>query len=105
MIGPMFPDKGEVFINDCTMKGPTSRYNEEPIEGSNQIRWFVWEYAKTVQELLARVLESGAMVSRPKMVLAMLCLQLLDAEVAIDGTHEVTAKLEKWPTCKNPTKV
>src|SRR5258708_14474371 len=35
-------------------------------------------------------------------------MQLLGAEVALDGahvSHEVTAKLAKWPTCKNPTKV
>ena len=35
-------------------------------------------------------------------------MQLLGAEVALDGAHvlhEVTAKLAKWPTCKNPTKV
>src|SRR5258705_2255591 len=35
-------------------------------------------------------------------------MQLLGAEVALDGahvSHEVTAKLAKWPTCKNPTEV
>ncbi len=42
------------------------------------------------------------------MVLATPRLQLLGAEVAIDGahvSHEVTTKLAKWPTCQNPTEV
>ncbi len=35
-------------------------------------------------------------------------MQLLGAEVALDRahvSHEVTAKLVKWLTCKNPTEV
>ena len=69
---------------------------------------FCWEYAKTVQELLVRVLESGATVSGSKMVLATPQLQLLGTEATLDRahiSHEVTAKLAKWPTCRNATKV
>ena len=42
------------------------------------------------------------------MVLATLRLQLLGMVVVLDGAHvlhEVTAKLAKWPTCRNPTEV
>src|SRR5260221_9301959 len=42
------------------------------------------------------------------MVLATPHLQLLGAKVTVDGahiSHEVTAKLAKWPTCRNPTEV
>src|SRR5258708_21947022 len=73
-----------------------------------QIRAFVWEYAKAVQELFMRVQESGATILGSKMVLATLRLQLLGVEVALDGAHvlhEVMAKLAKWPTCENPTEV
>src|SRR5258708_9712565 len=55
-----------------------------------------------------RVQASGATISGSKMVLATPRLQLLGAEVALDGahvSHEVTAKLAKWPTCRNPTEV
>src|SRR5258708_2948173 len=55
-----------------------------------------------------RVQASGATISGSKMVLATPRLQLLGAEVALDGAHvlhEVTAKLAKWPTCRNPTEV
>ena len=43
-----------------------------------------------------------------KMVLAMPRLQLLGTEVALDRahvSHEVTVKLAKWSTCRNPTEV
>ena len=102
MISAMYPKKAEVFIDDCTVKGPKSRYNGNTIHENEQIRIFIWEYAKAVQELLARVQESRATISGSKMVLATPLLQLLGAEVALDGTHishEVTAKLAKWPTC------
>ena len=69
-----------------------------------QIRKSRWEYALVVQELLARILESGATVSGTKIVLSTPELELLGAVVALDGahvSHKVTAKLAKWPTCKN----
>ncbi len=108
MIGTMYPDQAEVFIDDCAIKGPKSRYKENTIKGNEQIRVFIWEYAKAVQDLLARVQESGATISGSKMVLATPRLQLLGAEVALDRahvSHEVTAKLAKWPTCKTLTEV
>ncbi len=108
MIGSMYPEQSEVFIDDCAVKGPKSMYNGNMIPGNDQIRVFVWKYAKSVQELLARVLESGATISGLKMVLAMPRLQLLGAEVVIDRahvSHEVTAKLARWPVCKNPMEV
>ncbi len=108
MIGSMYPEQSEVFIDDCAIKGPKSMYNGNMILGNNQIRVFVWKYVKSVQELLVRVLESGVMISGSKMVLAMPRLQLLGVEVVIDGAHvlhEVTANLARWPVCKNPTEV
>src|SRR5260370_31724093 len=108
MIGTMYPDQAEVFIDDCAIKGPKSRYKENTIKGNEQIRVFIWEYAKAVQDLLARVQESGATISGSKMVLATTRLQLLGAEVALDGahvSHEVTAKLAKCPTSRNATEV
>ena len=104
----MFPQKVEVFINDVAAKGPQSRYDDDRLAGNEQIRVFIWEYAKTIQELLARILKSGATVSGTKIVLATPHLQLLGAEVLLDGahvSHKVTAKLAKWPFCKNPTEV
>src|SRR5258707_9486294 len=70
MIGAMYPKKAEVFIDNCAIKGPKSRYNGNTIHGNEQIRIFIWEYVKVVQELLARVQESRVTISGSKMVLA-----------------------------------
>src|SRR5258708_9222009 len=83
-------------------------FNGRTIAGNDEIWVFMWIYAESIQELLARVLESGATISRSKMVLAMPRLQLLGVEVVIDGahvSHEVTAKLARWPPCRNPMEV
>src|SRR5258705_2239311 len=99
MIGAMYPDQAEVFIDDCAVKGPKSMFDGRTIPGNHQIRVFVWKYAESIQELLARGLESGATISGSKMVLGTLRLQLLGAELAIDGahvSHDVTAKLATW---------
>ncbi len=37
MIGNMYPEKAEVFIDDCAIKGPKTRYNEETIPLNAQI--------------------------------------------------------------------
>src|SRR5258708_638265 len=105
MIGTMYPEQAEVFIDDCVVKGPKSMFSGSTIPSNDQIWVFVWKYARSIQKLLARVLESGVTISGSKMVLATPRLQLLGAEVAIDGahvSHEVTAKLARWPACRNP---
>ena len=108
MIEPMIPEKADVFIDDCALKGPKTSSQHEPIPENSQIRKFVWQYALNLQEMLARIFESGATVSGTKIVLATPCLAMLGAIVSIDGmhvSHEVTAKLKNWPPCRNPTEV
>src|SRR5258707_15366143 len=108
MIGTMYPEQAEVFINDCAVKGPKSMFGGSTIPGNDQIWVFVWKYVMSVQELLVRVLESGVTISGLKMVLATLRLQVLGVEVAIDRahvSHKVTVKLARWPACRNPTEV
>ncbi len=108
MIGTMYPEQTEVFIDDCVVKGPKSMFSGSTIPGNDQIWVFVWKYVMSIQKLLARVLESGATISGSKMVLVTPRLQLLGVEVMIDGahvSHKVTAKLARWPACRNPMEV
>src|SRR6266436_4421628 len=108
MVGPMIPNKADVFIDDCALKGPKNYYGHETTQENAHVRCFVWEYAHNLQELLARIQESGATVSGTKMILATPRLSMLGAVVSIDGmhtSHEVTAKISKWPSCKNPSEV
>ncbi len=108
MIEPMIPEIADVFINDCTLKGPKTLSQSEPIPENSQIRKFIWQYTLNLQEMLARILESGTTVSGSKIMLATPCLAMLGAIVLIDGmhiSHEVTTKLKNWPSCRNPTEV
>src|SRR5260221_559752 len=96
------------YRSTFVVKSPKSMFSRSTIPGNDQIQVFIWKYARSIQKLLARVLESGATISGSKMVLVTLRLQLLGAEVMIDGahvSHEVTAKLARWPACRNPTEV
>ena len=98
MIGTMYPEQAEVFIDDCVVKGPKSMFSGSTIPSNDQIQVFIWKYVMSIQELLARVLESGATISGSKMVLVTLRLQLLGVEVAIDRAHvlhKVTTKLAR----------
>ena len=70
MIEHMIPEKADVFIDDCTLKGPKMRSWDETIPENPCIRKFVWSYTQNLQELLARVHESGATVSGTKIILA-----------------------------------
>src|SRR5258707_5637277 len=38
MIGTMYPDRAEVFINDYAAKGPNMRYTEVTVPGDDRIR-------------------------------------------------------------------
>ena len=69
MIKPMIPKKADVFIDDCTLKGPKTWSQDETIPENLQIWKFVWSYAQNLQEMLARIYESGAMVSGMKQFL------------------------------------
>ena len=108
MVGSMAPNRADVFVDDCAGMGPRSNYGNATIEGNDEIRQFIFEFATTLQELLARIKESGATVAGQKAILATPRLALLGAIVSKDGahvSHELNAKLNKWPYCKNPSEV
>ncbi|KAK4690475.1 hypothetical protein P7C70_g9569, partial [Phenoliferia sp. Uapishka_3] len=60
------PECAGVFVDDVGIKGPTSTYNEEKIDGNPNIRRFVWEYAVILERVLFRFEEAGLTVSGPK---------------------------------------
>src|SRR5258708_2096958 len=70
MIGTMYPEQAEVFIDDCVVKGPKSVFSRSTIPGNDQIWVFVWKYVMSIQELLSRVLESVATISGLRVILA-----------------------------------
>ncbi len=51
------------FVDDAGIKGPPSTYNDEPIKGNPAIRRFVYEYATTLDHILARFIAAGITAS------------------------------------------
>lgn len=104
----MAPDKAGVFVDDIAAKGPNTRYNDEPIKENEGIRRFVWEFAHTLAELLARVKEAGATISGEKFVLATPELELVGNIVSLEGrrvSHGIMSKIFKWKRCANVSQV
>ena len=52
-LGTDVPKACEVFINDAGIKGPPSDYGRETIPRNSEIRRFVYEYATTLDCILA----------------------------------------------------
>ena len=55
------PEYGNGFVDDVTVYGPSSRYNDEEI--TPEIRRFVYEYANTLTRFLVRFKAAGIMAS------------------------------------------
>ena len=53
------PDRALAFVDDCGVKGPKTRYGDEPIPENPNIRKFVWEYAQTLFKTFALFIEAG----------------------------------------------
>jgi hypothetical protein len=108
MIGSMAPDCANIFVDDCAGMGPQSDYSNATISGNNEIHHFVFKFATTLQELLARVQESGATIAGQKAIIMTPQLALLGEVVSKEGahvSHEINAKLNKWPSCHNSSEV
>ena len=94
------PDHAKIFVDDCGIKGPRSRYDNEPIPGNNGIRRFVFEYLVTFDRVFARFQTAGVTVSGYKLVPFTLKVHLVGSEASKDGWHlhhGVVSKVLKWP--------
>ncbi len=88
------------FVDDCGVKGPTSRYNNEPIPGNPNIRRFVWEYIERLDMFLGALIMAGITASGTKAVLAVLNLRIVGTIVALEGwvlAPSVIQKVLDWP--------
>ena len=52
-LGADVPEACEVFIDDAGIKGPPSDYGGETIPENSEIRRFMYEYATTLDHILA----------------------------------------------------
>ena len=102
-IAEEIPKHSDCFVDDISMYGPFSRYNN--MEVSPGIRRFVYEYATTVYRLFARFEAAGITASGKKLYIATPKLHVVGSVVSAEGWHlaqGLVSKIEKWPT---PTSV
>ena len=98
----------EVFIDDASIKGLPSDYNGETIPGNPEIRRFIYEYATTLERILAWFIAAGITASGLKTTLASPTLTIIGSIISLQGWHLercLVSKVEKWPLCTSVSKV
>jgi RNase H-like domain found in reverse transcriptase len=101
-------DWAGVFVDDIGLKGPKSHYNDDLIPQNPGIQRFIWEYAHTLDEMLATFIEVGCTTTRKKLVLAMWLVNIVGNVCSLEGRcphHGIITKVLNWPTPKHATDI
>ena len=102
------PEYARIFVDDCGIKGPRSRYNNESLPDNADIRRFVYEFLTTFDRVFARFQVAGVTVSGFKLVPYTELVHLVGCDVSQDGWHlhhGVISKVLKWPYPANVLEV
>ena len=108
MLAHLAPDRAAPFVDDIGVKGPNTRYNDEPIPENPNIRRFVWEYAHTLYETFALLIEAGVTASGKKLVLAVRQVIIVGFLCDLEGmrpNHGIVTKVSRWPIPRSVTEV
>ncbi|GBG64846.1 hypothetical protein CBR_g48314 [Chara braunii] len=98
VVGDMFPEKCEPYIDDNPVKG--ARYKDET-EVEPGVRKFVWDHLKDIKDLLQRFLVYNITASGPKSILAVPEVTILRFRCGAYGRRPDPAKTDKisqWST-------
>jgi hypothetical protein len=109
ILEPEIPDTAWPFMDDCSIKGPATRYETgdggyETIPANDQVRRFVWEHLNDVHRILHRLRCAGATVSAKKLFVAVPEVIILGHKCNYDGRipdDSKIAKIRDWPDCKS----
>src|SRR5712672_3638201 len=109
LLEPEIPDVAWPYIDDCSIKGPASRYETndggfDTIPDNPHIRRFVWEHLNDVHRILHRLHCAGATVSAKKLFVAVPEVVILGHKCHYEGRvpdDSKIAKVRDWPPCKN----
>src|SRR6266851_2589115 len=101
------------FIDDCSIKGPATRYETadggyESLSANPLICRFVWEHLTDIHHILHRLRCAGATVSMKKLFIAVPKVVILGHKCTYEGhipDDSKTAKIHNWPPCKNITNI
>ena len=102
------PDYARIFVDDCGIKGPKTRYDDESIPDNPGIRRFVYEFFTTFDRIFARFQIAGVTVSGFKLVPYTELVHLVGCDVSHAGWHlhhGIVSKVLKWPYPTNVSEV
>ena len=101
-------DWADNFVDDCGIKGPTTRYGDLAIPENPHIRRFVFEFAARVASFLAALVAGGITISGVKTTLACSRLKIVGSLVSLDGWQVGPGLVEKvlrWPVPESVSEV
>jgi hypothetical protein len=109
ILEPEIPDKAWPFLDDCSIKGPPSRYETqdggyETHPDNDGIRKFIWEHLCDVHRILHRLRRAGATVSAKKLFIAVPEVVILGHKCNYEGRvpdESKIAKIRDWPPCNS----
>ena len=104
IIEPLGPKKAANFVDDVSVKGPTTRYGNASIPENPNIRQFVWEYAHTLYACLSLLATAGATASGSKLHIATPRVSAVGYECDLEGMkpqHGIITKVLNWPVPHN----
>ena len=109
ILEPEIPHVAWPFVDDCSIKGPASRYETEDggyetIPENSGIRKFVWQHLNDVHRILHRLGCAGATVSAKKLFVAVPEVVILGHKCNYEGRvpdDSKIAKIRDWPLCKD----
>jgi hypothetical protein len=113
ILEPKIPDTAIPFVDDTSIKGPTTRYETkdggyETIPANLQICHFIWEHLNDVHRILYHFLYASATVSTKKIAIAVPEVTILGHKCNYEGHIPNDSKITKirdWPKCKSLTDV
>ena len=108
MLRSMKPEHTDSFVNDLFGMGPPTHYMDKSIPENPNICQFIYEGVQVFQRLVSLIEMAGVTISGEKLVAATPALTALGTVVSLLGghvTHEITAKILKWPVCQSVSDV
>ena len=104
MLRSMKPKHTDSFIDDLFGMGPPMCYMDKSIPKNPNICQFIYEGVQVFRRLVSLVEMAGVTILGKKLVAATPALTALGTIVSLLGghiTHEISAKILKWPICQS----
>jgi len=109
LLTPEIPHIARSFVDDCTIKGPPTRYETDngsydTIPENPGIRKFIWQHLQDIHRILHCLRTTGATISAKKIVIASPKIVILGHKCTYEGHVPDDSKIacvHDWPSCKN----